>query len=161
VEPLAWGERGALYSLWTNLKGIWLARSLDRGATWATWRLAETPIVAYYPYLVARGDGELAATWFSGWGETWQAHVARIDVGEGEAPPRMVEAQPFKPDSWRRDTRPEDPPIQDTAGEYLALCFLRSGGLAVVSPILNARENRFGFTLWKFEEHRGERQRAK
>jgi hypothetical protein len=162
VEPLAWDARGVLYSLWTNLKGVWLARSNDQGATWTTWRLAESPEVAYYPYLVARGAGELAATWFSGWTGTWKAHVARIDVDEGGAPPRMVESPPFKPDSWRQNqTWPEDPPTPDPAGEYLAISFLRKDGLVVVSPIQNKRENRYGFSLWRIEERREEPQRAK
>jgi len=87
---------------------------------------------------------------------TWHARVARIDVGEGEEPPRFVESAPFRPDSWRRnDPRwPDAPPTPDTAGEYLALTFLRKGGLAVVSPIQNVREKRFGFSLWKVGEHR-------
>jgi len=161
VEPLAWDGRGALYSFWTNLEGIWLARSADQGVTWTTWHLAESPDVAYYPYLVARGAGELAATWFSGWMGTWQAHVARIDVGEGDAPPRMVESPPFKPDSWQWLLPPEFPPVQDAAGEYLPGCFLRDGSLVVVSPVQNKREKRFGFSLWKVEEHRGEEQRLK
>jgi hypothetical protein len=162
VEPLAWDDGGALYSFWTNLKGIWLARSVDQGATWTTWRLRECPEVAYYPYLAARGRGELAATWFSGWTGTWQAHVARIDVGDDAAPPRMVESRPFKPDSWQRNRYwPEEPQTPDTAGEYLAVSFLRTGSLVVVSPIQNKRENRFGFSLWKTEERRGESQRAK
>ena len=163
VEPLAWDTGGALYSFWTNLKGIWLARSIDHGASWKTWRLRECPEIAYFPYLVARGRGELAATWFSGWMGTFKAHVARIDVGEGEAPPRMVESTPFRPDSWQRPISqwPNDPPPPDTAGEYLALTFLRKGGLAVVSPIQNWSENRFGFSLWKVEESRSEAQRAK
>jgi len=172
VEPLAWDERGALYSFWTSLKETWLARSLDHGATWTTWRLAEGSEVAYFPYLVARGSGELAATWFSGRPEVLQAHAARIDVSEGEAPPRMVEAPPFRPDSWRGgpsdrprrrrraqdrrpDNRSQDPPVRETAGEYFPILFLRDGGLAVVSPIQNWRENRFGFSFWKVEERRG------
>jgi hypothetical protein len=161
VEPLAWDARGALYSFWTNLKGIWLARSVDQGATWTTWRLRECPEVAYYPYLAARGQGELAATWFSGWSGMWQAHVARIDVGEGDAPPRMAEAPGFKPDSWQWYTPQEFPPVRDTAGEYLPVIFLRSGGLVVVSPIQSKRENRVGFSFWKVEEHRGEPQQTK
>jgi hypothetical protein len=162
VEPLAWDARGVLYSLWTNLKGVWLARSVDQGATWTTWRLAESPEVAYYPYLVARGAGELAVTWFSGWTGTWQAHAARIDVGEGGAPPRVVESPPFKPDSWRQNRIwPEDPPTPDPAGEYLAVSFLRNGGLVVVSPIQNKRENRYGFSLWKVQERRGESRGAR
>jgi ketosteroid isomerase-like protein len=160
VEPLAWDDQGVLYSFWTNLKGIWLACSRDRGETWTTWRLRECPEVAYYPYLVARGRGELAVTWFSGWAGTWQAHVARIDVGEGDAPPRMAEAPGFKPDSWQWYTPQEFPQVRDSAGEYLPVLFLRAGGLAVVSPIQNKRENRIGFSLWKVEEHRGDLQRS-
>jgi len=157
VEPLAWDGQGALYSFWTNLKGIWLARSTDRGATWTTWRLRECPEVAYFPYLVARGRGELAATWFSGWTGTWQARTARIDVGEGEAPPRMVESAPFRPDSWQQNQKwPEEPQTPDPAGEYLAVSFLRNGGLVVVNPIQNRQEKRYGFSLWKLEERRGE-----
>jgi hypothetical protein len=161
VEPLAWDDQGVLYSFWTNLKGIWLARSRDRGATWTTWRLRECPEVAYFPYLVARGRGELAATWFSGWIGTWQAHVVRIDVREGDAPPRMIESSGFEPDSWQWYIPQEFPPVHDTAGEYLPVLFLRSGGLVVVSPIQNRRENRLGFSLWKVEEHRGEPQKTK
>jgi hypothetical protein len=108
--------------------------------------------VAYFPYLVARGPGELAATWFSGRPEVLQAHAARIDVGEGDLPPRMVESQPFEPDCWRQTRSPDDPMLRDTAGEYLAVSFLRRGGLAVVSPIQNKRENRYGFSLWKIKE---------
>jgi len=33
--------------------------------------------------------------------------------------------------------------------------------LAVVSPIQNWREKRFGFSFWKLEEHRGEPQGTK
>ena len=163
VEPLAWDAGGALYSFWANLKGIWLARSADRGVTWTTWRLRECPEFVYFPYLVARGRGELAATWFAGWTGTWHARVARIDVGDGEAPPRMVESALFQPDSWEQPNPrwPNDPLPHDTAGEYLAVLFLRQGGLAVVSPIQNWREKRFGFSFWKLEEHRGEPQGTK
>jgi len=157
IEPLAWDARGDLYSFWTNLKGIWLARSADQGATWTTWRLRECPEVVYFPYLIARGRGELAATWFAGWTGTWHARVARFNVGDGEAPPRMVESAPFQPDSCERPNPqwPNDPLLPDTAGEYLALTFLRKGGLAVVSPVQNPREKRFGFSFWKVEERRG------
>jgi hypothetical protein len=162
VEPLAWDAGGGLYSFWTNLKRIWLARSVDQGATWTTWQLRECPEVAYFPYLVARGRGELAATWFSSWTGTWQAHVARIDVGEGKTPPSFVESAPFKPTSLKGNHRwPEDPQTPDTAGEYLAISFLRNGGLVVVSPIQNWREKRFGFSLWKVKEARGESRLAK
>jgi len=151
VEPLAWDARGALYSLWTDRNGLWLARSIDQGGTWTTWRVAQSEDVLYFPYLVARGLGELAATWFSGRGETLQAHVGRIEVSDGDAPPRMITSPPFRPDSWRSGARPEDPPTRDTASEYLAVTFLSEGGLAVVSPIQNGRAQRFGFSWWRIE----------
>ena len=162
VEPLAWDAQSALYSLWTNLQGVWLARSVDFGATWTSWRLEENPELAYFPYLVARGPGELAATWFSSWAETMHAHMARVDVSDGGAPPRMAVSPPFILDCWRRNEAwPEDPTTRDTAGEYLPVSFLRTGGLVVVSPIQNFREKRYGFSLWKVEERRGEPQQTK
>jgi ketosteroid isomerase-like protein len=88
--------------------------------------------------------------------------VARIDVGESDAPPRFVESSPVRPDSWRWiDPRwPDNTPTPDTAGEYLALTFLRQGGLAVVIPIQNMNEKRLGFSFWKIEELRGDLQRT-
>jgi Tol biopolymer transport system component len=160
VEPLAWDVRGSLYSLWTGTGGVWLARSADHGETWTTWRVANGPEPAFFPYLVARGPGELAATWFSARQEVFQAHAARIDVAEGLAPPRVVESQPFEPDCWQESRSPDDLPVRYAGGEYLAVSFLHKGGLAVVSPVQNWRENRFGFSLWKLEERRGEEAKA-
>ena len=148
VEPLAWDATGALYSLWTNRQGVWLARSADRGATWKTWRVVESREVVYFPYLIARGRGELAATWFSGRGETLHAHVARFDVDGAGAPPRIIESPPFRIDSWVPGGRPGDPPVRAPAVEYLAMTFLRDGALAVVSPIQNTAAERFGFS-WR------------
>ena len=95
---------------------------------------------------------ELAIAWFSGRGETLQAHVARIDVGRGHAAPRLVESQPLRPDSWGGGRSVNDPAYRDTAGEYLGLTFLSTGGLALVSPIQNRRGQRFGFSVWKIDE---------
>jgi hypothetical protein len=148
VEPLAWDAEGALYSVWANQEGLWLGRSADRGATWTNWRVITSRDVLYYPYLVARGEGQLAATWFSGHGDTLRAHVARFDAGDSGAPPRVIESPAFEIDSW---TGPESAPVQDSAGEYLAVTFLSHGGLGVVGPIQNARAKRFGFSWWKIE----------
>jgi len=161
VEPLTWDVRSSLYSLWTGAGGVWLARSADQGETWTTWRVADGPEPAFFPYLVARGPGELAATWFSARQEVVQAHAARIDVAEGPTPPRVVESQPFEPDCWQESRSPDDPPVRSAGGEYLAVCFLSKGGLAVVSPVQNWRGNRFGFSFWKVKEHRAESQPAK
>ena len=152
VEPLAWDSGGALYSFWTNQKDLWLARSVDRGETWTNWHVAASDEMSYFPYLVARGRGELAATWFSGRGETLHAHVARFDVRNGATPPKIIESPPIRPESWRSSARPEDPPIREPGGEYMAVTFLRAGGLAVVSDIQNAREQHFGFSWSRLEE---------
>jgi hypothetical protein len=152
VEPLAWDAADNLYSFWTNQEGLWLARSADRGARWTMWQLAHNQDVPHFPYLIARGSGELAATWFSGHADTLQAHIARIDIGDASSPPRMIESAPVVLDVWERGDRPSDPLTRDSAGEYLALAFLRNGSLAMVSPIQNPTVKRFGFTYWTIEQ---------
>lgn len=147
VEPLAWDASGALYYFWTAPGGLWLARSTDKGATWTTWRIAEPTDISFFPYLVARGKGELAATWFSGQGPNWRAHVARIDVSDGGAP-SMVETT-LVPEIWGLSSRRERPDQRSAAGEYLPIAFLRDGSLAVVSPIQNERAGRYGFSWWR------------
>jgi hypothetical protein len=151
VEPLAWDADSNLYSFWTNKEGLWLGRSADRGATWTTSRVAESRDVAFYPYLIARGHGELAASWFSGHADTLYSHVARIDAGAAAAPLRLIESTPVQLDVWQSGDKPTDPPARDSAGEYLALAFLHDGRLAMVSPIQNMATKRFGFTFWTVE----------
>lgn len=152
VEPIAWDASGALYYLWGTAKGIWLARSLDQGEVWTIWHLVKREEGSCFPYLIARGRGELAATWSSGADVTLQAHVARIDVRDGKVPPRVIESQPFQTDTWSRprEQHPGDPAHRVTGGEYIAVTYLRAGGLGVVTTIQNPAENRFGFTWWKF-----------
>jgi len=151
VEPLARDTQGALYSLWACREELWLARSFDRGATWTTWRVAEGHDVLYYPYLIARGRGELAATWLSGRGETLQAHVARLEVGDADSSPRMIESRPFRIDSWSAGALPDDPPIRDSVGEYISMTFLKEDGLAMVCPIQNKGAQRFGFSYRRIQ----------
>ncbi len=147
VEPLAWDRRGRLYSLWTDKKGVRLARSDDRGATWQTSTVTDTTTPAFFPYLVARDEGELAATWFTASNNDMhdlQWYVARVDGSRTLlSPPQSLES--------RRPRAPDGPSFNDTAGEYLALAFLRDGSLGVVTPIQNRAENRVGFTFWRFE----------
>ncbi|HEX3662272.1 MAG TPA: sialidase family protein [Acidobacteriaceae bacterium] len=151
VEPVAWDAQGRLYSLWTNFQGVWLAESVDAGRSWRRWRVARINAVSYFPYLTARGAGELAATWFSGAGEALQWHVARIQVGPGTGRPRVVELSGLRTDSWTvSDETPS--PVRDTAGEYLCVALLRDGDIAVVSPIQNPETRRLGFSFWRFTE---------
>ncbi len=150
VEPLAWDARGALFYLWSVGAELRLARSLDRGASWREWTVATFDLPAYFPYLIARGDGELAATWFVGGGDDMTAQVAVILMPQagGAEEPVVVRAQPFQPDVWaeREGVRQRDP-----GGEYLPILFLAEGGLAVAAPVQDLAGDRFGFTFWRLE----------
>jgi hypothetical protein len=148
VEPLAWDAAGTLYYLWTNPAGLWLAGSTNRGASWTTWQLAAGGELRYFPYLIARRAGELAATWFTGRGDAIQVHVATIDILQRDFPPRIAEAAPFSPDTWELGQNPEEPRRRDTAGEYVPIAFLRDGRLALVTTIQDDRQKRFGFA-WR------------
>jgi hypothetical protein len=150
VEPLAWDAAGRLYSLWTDKKGVRLARSDDRGATWTTRTLADTASPAFFPYLTARGR-ELAATWFTA--STNEMHdlqwyAARID---GD---RVLVSAPQSIES-RRPREKDGPPFNDPAGEYLPIAFLHDGTLGVVTPLQNVPEERLGFTWWRFYQSGG------
>jgi hypothetical protein len=147
VEPLAWDANGALYYLWTDSTGLWLAQSADRGATWTTWQVAQGGELRYFPYVVARRAGELAASWFSGRGSDLQVHVAKIQILQRDFPLRVTYARPFAPDSWQRRQPPGEPRRRDPAGEYAALAFLRDGRLALVTPIQDDQANRGGFSF--------------
>ena len=68
-------------------------------------------------------------------------------MGDGSAP-HMIESAPLILDVWQPGERPTDPPTRDSAGEYLAMAFLRDGSLRMVSPIQNPTSKRFGFTYW-------------
>ena len=135
VEPIAWDAAGHLYYLWTDPAALRLARSTDRGATWTAWSLAEGGELRYFPYLVARGAGALAATWFSGRDEAMRVHVASIDATARDATPRLAEAPPIQPETWAWDTKPGEPRKRDTAGEYVPIMFMKDGRLAVVTTI--------------------------
>lgn len=149
VEPVAWDAEGVLYHLWSEGRDLVLARSVDQGATWTRWALAKDDDLAYFPYLVARGPGELAATWFTGTGEALSAHVSLIQVPEsGEGELAVLRSKPFQPDAWLEGG---DSPDRTPAGEYLPVAFLSGGGLAVASPVQDSRRDRFGFSWWTIE----------
>lgn len=161
VEPLAWSEEGDLYHLWSEGAQVLLARSHDRGESWTSWPLIDSsgeegsngPPYAYFPYMVTGPDGTLAATWFDGTGEGLAVRLAYIEPGEGVDPPRVVLAAPFQPDSWVEGIvgSGEVQPARHPAGEYVPVLFLTPRVLAVVTPIQDSANDRWGFTWWAGE----------
>jgi hypothetical protein len=147
VDPLAWDASGALTALWTDSSGVWVARSRDAAATWRSWRIvprAPGEPVGHFPYLAARADGALAATWVLDTGDPLRWRAARLlPRGDSAWDVRVATAMPLE--SWRTD-----PPRPDEGGEYLATGFLRDGRMAVVTPVQHQRAARLGFTWWTF-----------
>jgi hypothetical protein len=145
VEPIAWDAAGTLYSLWTDHSGVHLARSGDRGSTWQQSLIVESKeATAFFPYLVARGAGELAATWFSANLPDYamlRAHVARI-TSRGDGAPEVRVAPPVSFEALDARGNPQ------TGGEYLPVAFLRDGTVAVVTPLQNLKAKRLGFSWW-------------
>ncbi len=148
VDPVAWDSAGALYTLWTTETGVWLARSANQGATWATLRVAAAaPDTAFFPYLAARASGVLAATWFTFAGDSLHWRVARIEMTSGSQQPRLAISEQMALESWAGD-----PPRADPGGEYLPVALLANGGVAVVTPIQHDAAHRLGFIWWRFDE---------
>lgn len=146
VEPLAWDNEGALYYLWSEGHDLRLGRSSDLGATWETWSVANDDEAMLLPYLIGRGSGELAATWFSGEGGSLKINVATIEIEDAGGEPRVLRAAPLQQDAWVMDGGVR---TRDTAGEYVPVAFLSDGDLGVVTPIQNGPGGRGGFTWWR------------
>jgi hypothetical protein len=151
VEPLAWDAAGNLYSLWTDSTGVWLARSRDQGATWTTRQVVDNRGANFFPYLIARGRGELAATWFSGTGKEMGWRAARLTVGDGESRPRVIQSGLLPIEVWSRISATSDSLFHGTGGEYIAVTFLSDGTLGAVSPIQHPTASRMGFTWWRLK----------
>ena len=144
---MAWDAEGALYYLWSEGLQLWLGRSADLGQTWKSWKIVADEQTMFYPFLTARGKGELAATWFSGTGNDLAAHVALINAN-AESEPIVRTSKPFQIDSW---SRASETPVRDPAGEYIPVIFLSDGRLGVAAPIQNLREGRKGFVWYTVE----------
>lgn len=155
VEPLAFDVEGNLYSLWADHYGLQLAHSSDRGVKWTTWQLLRTTSQAFFPYLTARGHGELAATWFTSSRPDFRDlkwHLARISIGANDAAPHVTVSSARTMESARRRQGHGETIYNDTGGEYLATIFLRDGSIGVLTPIQNNAALRTGFTWLRFEE---------
>ncbi|MCG8462835.1 MAG: glycoside hydrolase [Holophagales bacterium] len=148
VEPVAWDEDGALYLLWSEGISVKLARSQDRGASWTLSQVANDQMSAFFPYLVARGSGELAATWFTGDEDELYVNLALIRDGTtADASQEIVRADAFEPQTWMDTVETK---ARDTAGEYVPVIFLADGNLGVATPVQDAHNDRYGFTWWRF-----------
>jgi hypothetical protein len=151
VEPLAWDAGGMLYHLWSEGKKVFLGRSANQGATWTQWVVANESDTAFFPYLIARGSGELAATWFTGSGANFQSENLMVNVALIQAPrsedgqPLVARAAPFQPETWSEN---KGEVIRDTAGEYVPMIFLGKTELGVVTAMRDLRGDReSGLTL--------------
>ena len=149
VEPLAWDAKGRLYSLWTNKKVVWLARSGDLGKNWKTWKVSDCSEMCFFPYFVVKGD-ELGATWMSGNEKKMWFHVARIKMGE-DGPTEVSSGGPVELDVWEKNTdKPGNPVEAAGGGEYDAVVFLQDGKLGVVTPVQDEGKKKFGFQFLEF-----------
>lgn len=148
VEPVAWGADGTLYHLWSEGEAIVLAASRDYGAHWTRQIVAEEKGQAFFPYMVANANGDLAATWFVQTGQTLTARLVLIETPLVEdAPLQIHRAAPFSILAWDESG---STPVPTSAGEYIPVVFLNDGELAVVSPIQDSFGDRWGFTWWRF-----------
>jgi hypothetical protein len=153
VEPLAWDADGALYSAWCDKDGLELARSSDRGVTWQTWLPVASPARTFFPYLISRGHGRLAASWFSAASDDlsdlrW--HVAAIDLTGSPSSPKVDQSAPQSLESAVPDPEHGNALLNDAGGEYIALTTLRDGSLAAATVIQHKEAGRLGFTWWRF-----------
>lgn len=146
VDPLAFDRTGTLYALWTDSSGVVLGRAGRDLSRWTTWRLERRTTsepIAFYPYLAARGNGELAATWMLMTPDTLHWRAANIVVrGDGSAPDVRLSA-PVALEAFRAGRA-------STGGEYLATAFLRDGSIGVVTPLQNPANRRGGFVWRRF-----------
>ena len=147
VEPVAWDSGGALFTLWSEDTVLWLGRTRDNGRSWSRWPIVEATTRMYFPYLVARGKGELAATWFAGLGDSLRANLALIHIeDESQESPHVAYATPFVVPAYNPPVA-NAIPTRDTGGEYIPIIFLSDGRLAIVTTIQDPISDRWGFTF--------------
>jgi hypothetical protein len=149
VEPLTWSSDGHLFAAWTEGTDVWLGRSTDLGARWASWTLVRGASKAFYPYLAVSATNALAVTWHAGAADSLRWHVATLQAPTGAALGPVRVSEPMLLDAWTWPAdKPDVAPVRSSAGEYLAALFLRDGGLGVVTPVQS--KARDGFTWWRF-----------
>lgn len=147
VEPLAWTEDGYLHHVWSEGSVLNYGVSDDLGASWSISTIFTTDGTAFYPFLTSNGSNKLAATWFVKNSQGLSAHLAQLNRRPNARGIEVLKAAPFVPDAWNETTEQR---TLSPAGEYIPVSFLANGGLAVVSPIQNIHDDRWGFTFWRF-----------
>ena len=154
VEPIAWDGNGTLFALWGEAAQdatgrMVLGRSKDQGATWQTTTVSEHPGFAFYPFLKARGNGDLAATWFVTANGDLSARVARLDASGAELADLKVSiSEPFGIDAWNEPRGEQTERTPTPGGEYLPVAFLSADRLGIATPIQDAHNDRWGFSWW-------------
>lgn len=150
VEPLAWTQDGYLHHVWSEGSDLNYGVSDDLGASWSISTVATTATIdgmAFYPYLTSSGSNKLAATWFVKDSQGLSARVAQLNRVPYATAIEVLSAAPFILDAWDETTEHRS---LTPAGEYIPVSFLANGDLAVVSPIQNIHDDRWGFTFWRF-----------
>jgi len=147
VEPLAWTPDGMLHHVWSEGDTLKLGTSGDNGESWEIEVISGEPGTAFYPYMESNGGDLLAVTWFSRNGGSLTARLAVIDLKKSDAARRIRLSEPFTPQSWLEDAENK---TLNPAGEYLPVIFLQDGDLAVVSPIQDIHDDRWGFSFWRW-----------
>jgi hypothetical protein len=130
VEPVTWDANGHLYYLWSEGLELRLGLSTDQAKTWKIWSLLMTETPIYYPFLAVNNSGELAASWFSGVGDSLRGHIGIITITQNK--PTLVTTEPLAIESWRIA---DDSKVLDTAGEYFPVTFLTNGDIGSVLTI--------------------------
>ncbi len=146
VEPMAFDERGNLYTLWSEGTVLKLGISADHGENWREEIIYKGGHMAYFPYLEPMGN-TLLCTWVSGFEEDLRHHAAALSLSETEV--FAHELQPQQLDIWSRFVT-ED--YQRTnGGEYFPIIPLSNGNIGMATPVQNKKGKRLGFTWWELE----------
>lgn len=148
VEPIAWTDDGVLHHIWSEGTELKYGYSGDLGKTWSTRTISESTGIAFYPFLSSNGTDKLALTWFVKDEASLSARVAQLTRAPTWDSPQVLTAEPFYPDAWDETTEHRNP---TAGGEYIPVKFLAGGDLAVVTPIQNIHDNRWGFSFWRFQ----------
>ncbi len=146
VEPIAFDEKGKLYSLWSegNELKLGIAEDQGRGGNWKEYLIEQNEDTIYYPYMVLSGT-QILCTWVSGFGENIRHHAAVVDLEEDNL--EIYKLDEMELNIWSRFAF--EKPSLSTGGEYFPIIPLSNGNFGMATTIQNHQENQFGFTWWE------------